>query len=110
MSGLLLCLHMAFTVDRVEQRFAVVEWLGTVLTTDVSASLFPTPPTEGERWIIHLVPSPDGETAIAPSSLVLRHPAGVIDLPEPLSISTHHHFRLRMTRMSNTSTLGGVTL
>jgi hypothetical protein len=110
MNSLLLCLHLAFTVDRVEQRFAVVEWLGSVLTTDVSTSLFPAPPSEGDRWMIHLVPSSDGETVIDPSALVLRHPAGLIDLPEALSISTHHHFRLRMTRMSNTSTLGGVKL
>jgi hypothetical protein len=107
MSGWVLCLHLGFTIDRIEGDFTVVEWLGSVLTTDVSTALYPRPPSEGEQWMIHLAPSTDGETRLDDSFLALTNPKGTIGLPKALTVNNQHQFRLRMTRTPNTSTPGG---
>ena len=99
--GLLLCVHMAFTIDRIEDTSAIVEWMGTTETSDIASDLFPYTPKEGERWLIHLKPA------------IQHHAQGPALTPEQsandveLSVSLPNlkPYPIRMTRITNQETL-----
>ena len=49
-----LCVHLAFTVDRIEPPWAIIEWSPTGATSDVHLSQFVSLPSEGSRWILRM--------------------------------------------------------
>ena len=101
LDGLLLCVHMAFTIDRIEETFAIVEWMGTTEMSDIDAGLFPQPPKEGERWLIHLKPSihQDAKTPETSAS------QGDHNVGFSLSPANLKPYQIRMTRITNQPTL-----
>lgn len=99
--GLLLCVHMAFTIDRVEETFAIVEWMGTTEMSDLDAGLFPQPPKEGERWLIHLKPSIHHDAKA--QKLNSRQGDHIVGFS--LSPSNLKPYQIRMTRITNQPTL-----
>ena len=55
-----LCVHIAFTVDRIEPPLAIVEWSPTGTISDVHLSRFDSLPREGSHWILRMELSPAG--------------------------------------------------
>ena len=55
-----LCVQIAFTVDRIEPPWAIVEWSPTETTSDVHLSRFDSRPSEGSHWILRMELSPAG--------------------------------------------------
>ena len=52
------CMHLTIVVDRLEKRWAVVEWQEMVTFSDVPLSVFPVEPVEGSKWRVHFT-APD---------------------------------------------------
>ena len=59
------CVHLAFTVDRVEPPWAIVEWSPMGTTSDVHLAQFPSVPREGSRWTLRLELPPGAMRPIA---------------------------------------------
>ena len=85
--ALFLCVHLALTVDRVENDWAVIEWWGSTETADLSLDHFPNRPKEGSLWLAHMRPDQDGQTFPLPSSGPRNRP-----------------YQLRLSRLTNNPT------
>gem|GEM_PF-3472702 len=48
------CVQIAFTVDRIEPPWAIVEWSPMGSISDVHISDFPSLPREGSHWILRV--------------------------------------------------------
>ena len=55
-----LCVQVAFTVDRIEPPWAIIEWSPTGTTSDVHLSRFDSLPSEGSHWILRMELPPSG--------------------------------------------------
>lgn len=100
-SGILSSLCLVFTIDRLEGKWAVVEWWGMATTTDVERSLFPTKPKEGERWSVRLISSPSGSGSYNPARHAYRGPFGWLFLPRETEGPPIQATEIRMSQIPN---------
>jgi len=73
---ILLCGQLAFTIDRVEGDFTIVEWHQSEALTDVSSELFPSLPKEGEAWDVRILQCHLGTSTHERLDNTLRNPSG----------------------------------
>ena len=79
---ILICGQLAFTIDRVEGDFTVVEWFESEEVTDVSSQLFPSQPKEGEAWDVQIRQCHQGANTHDALDNTLRNPSGkILTLP-----------------------------
>ena len=97
------CLHFAFTIDRIEGDWAVIEWWGTTTITEVALSRFPDQPREGERWVVHLTNTPADDAALDVHHAPLNQRTG----PPNISIPPPKNVALRLSRMPDITSKGG---
>jgi len=77
-----MCGQLAFTIDRVEGNFTVVEWFQSEALTDVSSQLFPSHPKEGEAWNVRILQCHQGTNIHDSLDNTLRNPSGkILTLP-----------------------------
>jgi len=102
------CAHVAFTIDRVDSRWARVEWFGTTDLSDVETTLFPSAPREGEQWIVHLLPSDEG-VRFDENGRALKLPSGTLFIPEGVASPSFTTLDIRMTRLAEHTAQGGAS-
>ena len=103
MTGLyvLSCSALFFTIDRVESEMAVVEWEASGELTDVSASLFSSPPTEGDRWVVKIKQSDQGQSTYSRTSNALKTDRGLLFLPKGCRMQTKDNFSTEIFKQNS---------
>jgi hypothetical protein len=102
MKPVMIALLLVGTVDRIEGRWAVVEWLPSEDLRDVALSACPPGIAEGDRIRLVARAAPDGPAIPSRSTGALRllTPAGPIGLPADAPLPTTARFEVQLIKQA----------